>query len=123
MDRDIYAKLIAKLKTLVGVKGDVTTLQEDVTALDSKIGIIDLGQVTDLNIPITTDLDPTKTYRFSYPSNATNAPHNNDGGYGFLGFNPYSRSYGRMVVFRSGGINTRALTNGEYGDWKAVTIA
>ena len=129
MDRDIYAKLIAKLKTLVGlnadvteVKDDVTTLQSDVTALNGKIGVIDLGEITDLNIPLTTALDPTRTYRFSFANNATNAPSNNDGGYGFLGFNPYSRNYGRMIVFRSGGINTRALLNGEYGDWKLVTI-
>ena len=98
------------------INNNMDTIDQAFGTLNSKIGVEDLGAVTDLDIP-NTNLEQTKTYRFMFGNDAQNLPHSNDGGFGFLGFNRLSKNYGRMIVFIYNHISTRSLSPNGYSAW------
>lgn len=46
MDRDIYSKLVAKLRTLTGLKSDMDGVTEKITALETPVSVTATGVTT-----------------------------------------------------------------------------
>lgn len=95
-------------------------LEKETTLVDNLLAlkVVDLGEITDLNIETRS---AGYTYKFSFMGSASNNPFGNViGGYGFLFSNADNSNYGRQILISNGGIKTRALAASAYQTWSTI---
>ena len=95
------------------VKGNINAISNSLAQLKFDF----IGAVTSLNDIAHTSAQQGRISIAYFTSGATGAPSSNIGGFCTTFVNIDSYNYGRQIIISNGGIWTRPLASGSYGNW------